>query len=493
HAGTQPGAQTFLPGEISVKPYNGSPVNAMPMRINVDGRPGVMALHQGQVAPSMLMPIPDPTFFVNKTTDPTPTAPIANACNNTSNVDLSSSCSLREAILKANATAGTDTIQLAAGTYTLTRGRIASPLYDAHDGTLNINDSVNIVGAVDGGGNATSIITWGTLTSGLTVDMVMAVNEDISILSDATASISNVVIQNGVNHGTHGNDGDGGCMEFDTGTSGNANLTFTNVTLTGCSTTKGNGAGIAIFNFTSPNNGLVTFTNSIVQNNSAVDSTAGVGAGGGGIWVSQNARASLTNTQVLTNKATQVNGTGKGIGGGIFTFTNTPNSRQTVIHNSKISGNKSAGFGSGIWNSVNLLVDQGTVISGNTAGTDGTNPVASQQGGGIYNNTSSNGCPGACNDKATLTKVTITGNTATGPGGGIYHGNLTGGGSLTINFSRLAGNTASSGTNLFEDHSVATVTNNWWGTNAAASTITNSGGTVTFDPLNLLTPTAHTG
>ncbi len=316
--------------------------------------------------------------------------------------------------------------------------------------------------------------------------MVMAVNEDINPITNATASISNLTLKFGHNNGAHGNDGDGGCMEFDTGSSGNANLTLTNVTLDSCSTTKGNGAGIAIFNFTLPNNGLVTFSNSIVQNNSAVDTTAGVGAGGGGIWVSQDSRASLTNTQILNNNATQVNGTGKGIGGGIFTFTNTPSSRQTVIHGGTISGNKSAGFGGGIFNSVNLLVDLGTVISGNTAGTDGTNPIAGQLGGGLYDNTSSNGCPGACTDTATLSKVTITGNTATASGGGIYHGNNTGGGSLTMSFSRLAGNSATSGSNLFEDHSVATVTNNWWGTNAAATTIASSAGTVTFDPFLVL-------
>jgi hypothetical protein len=380
-----------------------------------------------------------------------------------------------------------------AGTYTLTKGRsgVTVAVYDAQNGTLNINDSLNITGAVDGGGNPTSIITWGALTSGISVDMIMSVNEDINPLTNATVSISNVIFQNGVNHGQHGNDGDGGCMEFDTGTSGNANLTLTNVVLDTCSTTKGNGAGIAIFNFTAPANGLATFTNSTIQNSSAVDTTANVGAGGGGIWVSQDSRASLTNTKILNNKATQVNGTGKGIGGGIFTFTNTPNSRQTVIHGGAISGNQSAGFGGGIFNSVNLLIDQGTVISGNTAGTDGTNPVAGQHGGGLYDNTTSNGCPGACTDVATLSKVTITGNTASGSGGGIYHGNNTGGGSLTMSFSRLAGNSATtSGSNLFEDHSVATVTNNWWGTNAAATTITTSGGTTTFSPFIVLTHNA---
>jgi uncharacterized repeat protein (TIGR01451 family) len=494
HLDAQPGAQTFVPGQVSIKAYTGAPINALPIRINIDGRPGVLAIHQGEVAPSMLMPIPDPTFFPNRFDDIAPRG-TAVTCLNTTGVDGSGDCTLREAIIKANTPVGTtDNIVLQAGTYTLTRGRsgVTVAVYDAQNGTLNINDSLNITGAVDGSGNPTSIITWGALTSGISVDMIMSVNEDINPLTNATVSISNVIFQNGVNHGQHGNDGDGGCMEFDTGTSGNANLTLTNVVLDTCSTTKGNGAGIAIFNFTAPANGLATFTNSTIQNSSAVDTTANVGAGGGGIWVSQDSRASLTNTKILNNKATQVNGTGKGIGGGIFTFTNTPNSRQTVIHGGAISGNKSAGFGGGIFNSVNLLIDQGTVISGNTAGTDGTNPVAGQHGGGLYDNTTSNGCPGACTDVATLSKVTITGNTASGSGGGIYHGNNTGGGSLTMSFSRLAGNSATtSGSNLFEDHSVATVTNNWWGTNAAATTINTSGGTTTFSPFIVLTHNAN--
>ena len=66
------------------------------------------------------MPLPDPTFFPNRFDDPVPGA-VASTCNNVSNADTSSSCSLREAVRKANATAGTDTIKLAAGTYTLTQ------------------------------------------------------------------------------------------------------------------------------------------------------------------------------------------------------------------------------------------------------------------------------------------------------------------------------------------------------------------------------------
>jgi hypothetical protein len=313
HADVRPGAPT-LRGQVSIKPYTGSPINALPIRLNIDGRPGVLAIHQGEAAPSMLMPIPDPTFTVNRFDDPVPASPITGACNGVAN-----DCSLREAVLRANALAGTDTIQLAAGTYTLTRGRIASPAYDAVTGTLNINDSVNITGTVDGGGNPTSIITWGALTSGLSVDMVMAVNEDISILSNATASISNVVIQNGVNHGVHGNDGDGGCMEFDTGTSGNANLTLTNVIIQNGDTLQGGGGGLVAFNFLAHNNnGFVTISNSTIQNNSAVDTPSS--GPGGGIALSNDTRMVMTNSKVLNNNATQVIGDKNGQGGEIMAF-----------------------------------------------------------------------------------------------------------------------------------------------------------------------------
>ena len=82
------------------------------------------------------MPLPDPTFTVNRFDDPVPAfahiAMLAMAWLN--------DCSLREAIIKANATDGHryDPI-VPAGTYTLTQPRVAAPQYNALTGTLNIN------------------------------------------------------------------------------------------------------------------------------------------------------------------------------------------------------------------------------------------------------------------------------------------------------------------------------------------------------------------
>ena len=67
-------------------------VAALPQRVNVSGRSGVIYLKRGDVAPHVLAPH-DPPLFVNRLDDPAPASPISNACNNSSSTDTSSSCS----------------------------------------------------------------------------------------------------------------------------------------------------------------------------------------------------------------------------------------------------------------------------------------------------------------------------------------------------------------------------------------------------------------
>ena len=380
---------------------------------------------------------------------------------------------MREAVLRANALTGTDTIQLAAHTYTLTIGRVGTtvPVYDANHGTLNINDSVNITGTVDGAGNPTSIITWGTLTSGVSIDMIMAVNEDINPLTNATASISNVIFQGGVNHGQHANDGDGGCMEFDTGTNGTATLSLTNVTIQNCATTQGAGGGLVTFAFVNPaGGGTSTISNSIFQNNSAVDSVAGTE--GGGIAISAGSVTTITNSQVKNNTSNHVVSAQSGLGGGIALDASggtLGHFGSLTLHSSTISGNTAGGLGGGISDQgMSLTIDTGTVISGNTAGAANNGEL---DGGGLYLNNHTT-------DTVNISKVTITGNSAAGHGGAIHTGNASAfpsAGPTTISFSRLAGNSAGvAGSNLSNSGTTVTATNNWWGTNAAATTINTS-------------------
>ena len=369
-------------------------------------------------------------------------------------------------------------------------------------GTLNINDSLNITGSVDVNGNPTSIITWGTLTSGLSVDMIIAVNEDIPsatvpTTTNATASISNVILENATNHGSDdlNGDGDGGCMEFDTGTSGTATLDLTNVIIQNCATTVGDGGGLVTFDFVvRPGTGTVTISNSTIQNNSVSHGTAG--AEGGGLTISAGTLATISNSKVLNNNAILVAGGQAGQGGGLaLDASGTASGFGSVtINNSTISKNSAAGLGGGIANvGMSLIVGQGTVISGNHSGLG--NVVNAQDGGGVYVNTFVSGCPASCPNTVTFQNVTITGNTSTGNGGGISTGNagaFPAAGPLTITFSRLAGNTATGvGSNLKNGGTTVTATDNWWGTNAAATTInTTGGGTTTFDPFIVLTHNA---
>ena len=70
HPDLVPGASTFLPAQISSRPYSGSPIAAISTRLNIDGHPGVIALHSGQTVPSVMMPLPDPTAFTPRSVTP---------------------------------------------------------------------------------------------------------------------------------------------------------------------------------------------------------------------------------------------------------------------------------------------------------------------------------------------------------------------------------------------------------------------------------------
>ncbi|HEV2990309.1 MAG TPA: hypothetical protein VG759_17850, partial [Candidatus Angelobacter sp.] len=184
HANLEPGAASFKPGEQSIHAYSsGTPVAALSTRVGIDARPGLVMLNQGKLQPSIHSPLPDPTFTVNTTND----VVVANACAN----NVANSCSLREAIIEANATPGVDTIMVPAGTYTLTIPGIDESA--SLTGDLNITDGVNIVGA----GSSTTIIQAGTsATNG--IDRVLDINPNGSLPSFDT-SLSNLTIRFGRN------------------------------------------------------------------------------------------------------------------------------------------------------------------------------------------------------------------------------------------------------------------------------------------------------
>jgi uncharacterized repeat protein (TIGR01451 family) len=472
HANPAAGAATFVPGGVSVSPDSGSPIAAISIRVNVNALPGVVLLRQGQTAPIIAGPPPTHTYFVNisdnnATPDPTPGA-VGTICNNTSAADTSSDCSLREAVIKSNNDGGSNTIMVAAGFYSLTIGPPggADP-HNAQAGDLDILNTVSIVGDTPG----TSIV------SASNNDKFFSINPT-GALAGFNASISNLTLENGNNNYAAGSgDEHGGALDWNAGTDGNGNLIITNCVIDSNSTNDGNGGGIAIFDASGgAGNGAATINGGSIISNNTAHTGANTGQGGG-IYVGGGASLVMTGSQVSSNLASDT----AGQGGGIYLVPAAGPNGISAIHNSAISGNFANSDGGGIWNRRGLTLDQGSIISGNTAGGNG---------GGLWNN-------GVAGSATFLTKVTVTGNSATGNGGGIHLDSNHQQG-FTMNFSRIAGNTAALGSGFDTNASFPPspdLTDNWWGCNqgpstAPCDTVNDPNSVTTFDPWIVLSHTA---
>ena len=270
-------------------------------------------------------------------------------------------------------------------------------------------------------------------------------------------------------------------------------LTVTNSTLSANSAIDGGGG---IFNYS----GTLTVTNSILNANSAIDG-GGIGnfgtltvtnstlsansarSGGGGIYnrgnvtitsstlsvnTASNYGGGIDNdgTVTVTNSTLSANSVG-GVGGGIensgtLTVTNSTLSGNSAdrggaidnivlgtvtVTNSTLSGN-SASNGGGIDNLGNLAVT-GSTLNGNSASNDGGG-ISSSIGAQPFRvtvtnslltaNTAVNG-GGVLNEGTlTLTDSTLSGNSASSSGGGIYDYS----GALTLTYCTLSDNSASS-------------------------------------------------
>ncbi len=452
------------------------------------------------------------------------TAHAATITVNTTDDELNSDsdCSLREAIQAANtdtavdactAGSGADTIDLPAGTYTLS---IVGAGENANtSGDLDIASDLTITGA----GAAT------TTVDGAALDRVF------HILA-VTSEISGVTIQNG-SAGSGGGIFNTGTLTLNsstvsgnTGTNGGGMLNFGGTLTVNDSTVSGNtaqtGGGIR-------NEGTATLTNVTVSGNTATSFGGGIengengatltvtgstvsgntaGGEGGGIRNVGGGTASLTNVSVSGNSAL--------VGGGIsngatLTLTSTTVSANTAtfgggIHNadtatlidSTVSDNFTGGSGGGILNSGGTLSITGSTVSDNTAGAGGGGGIGSVDGtliladstvsgnttpsfgGGISSifgtmtltsstvsdNTAGSGGGIRNGGTATLTNVTVSGNNTAGFGGGIFSQ-----GTLTLNSSTVSGNMAVAGGGM---HSQGTLTLN--GSTISGNTTTAEGG-----------------
>ena len=278
------------------------------------------------------------TFTVTKTAD-------------TNDGSCNADCSLREAIIAANAAGGTNTIDLPAGTYTLTlaggdEDASATGDLDITHGSLTISGHGSDTTIIDGGG----------------IDRVFQI-----IGSSTHVTIHDVTIRNG---------------NLPTGKSGggilnNGVLTLNSVIVSGNTVngTASTDVGGGIDNGSGPGIGTLTITNSMISGNRADR--------GGGLFHTGSGTLTITDSTISGNTARA--------GGAMVSF------GPALIVNSTISGNTGSSNNGGIINDNAILTLINVTISGNSS--------RPGFGDGIFNTD---------NSSAALTNVTIIGNAGTG-------------------------------------------------------------------------------
>jgi IPT/TIG domain len=431
------------------------------------------------VIPTATNPAPTLTFNVNTSADTVDASPGDSIC-----ADSQGNCSVRAAVMESNASLAAGitqsvTISIPAGIYTLTIPGIDGS--NASTGHLDITAGpVSIVGA----SASTTIIQAGTSVNGAGIpngiDKVFSINPGGAFTGFDT-SISNVTIRYGLNISTF--NPFGGAFDWDAGTDGSGTLSITNCVIANNATVitdntltnLADGGGVALTNEV-PNpaqEGTITITGSVIQNNIAQDT-------GGGIFEG-SFPMTISNTQILSNQAVDSPGT-QGIGqsggqqtGGGLSISGPTVGHQTVIQNSTINQNSAGAQGGGIFTTAGVQITS-DVISGNHA---------AATGGGLFSNTIS--------ETTQVVGTNITQNSAGGDGGGIEVDNSTTGNSLTMSFNRVVGNTAVAGNGLNNISGAVTATDNWWGCNqgpaSTACDLINNTGTATFNPWIILTHT----
>jgi hypothetical protein len=329
--------------------------------------------------------------------------------DNTTACSGSTCPSLRSAVLASNAAGGTNTINVPAGQYTLTRTPTGSD--DGRTGDLHITANVTIAGAGAKAGGTTLIgdgdrifdisagavtLSGMTLTGGSTESAGGAVQDtgaalmlvqdaltsnhatltensggaiDVAPLGAAALTVRNTLFKSNTaaQGGSSGGGGFGGAISFEPGTTGNLTVTGSefdsNTAQSG--TTLGGGFGGAI-SFEPGGTGTLTITGSTFSANVAAGSS-GQGGFGGAISFEPGGGAStltVTNSTITGNQA----GGGSSFGGALDWEPGTGSSgtltQVTVTQNTA----STSGNGGGLSISGAPLTVRNSIVSGNTGG-----------------------------------------------------------------------------------------------------------------------------
>ncbi len=297
-------------------------------------------------------------------------------------------------------------------------------------GDLTINTSVLSGNSSFGSGGAV-VSTDGNLT-------IVGTGYDYSVLAGNTTNFSG---------------GNGGGISFSDNTTDGRTLSLSRVIISGNNAPAGAADGGGLFisgngSVTPGNMTQATVVDSVVSGNS----TTGSNSEGAGIFI-RDADVTLTGTVVSLNKSFGTNSKGAGIylSGGSLTIGNSPDNNSLVTQNSTygnyapgagianlggnvtlnqatISRNTTSGIdshGGGIYSTGGSLTLNETTVNDNSTAATGT------KGGGIFTDTNLTG-----SQTASIFNSTVSGNTATLRGGGIYNAD----GLLKITYSTITDN-----------------------------------------------------
>jgi len=467
---------------------SGGVAAAVAMRVSMDGRPGIVALHKNDPSLDITIPAADNTLYVTSTADAAPDSPNGTLCSN----PTITGCTLRDAVTFANTDAdentlngGSDTIFVPAGTYELTyqAGHLDSG--DNAETHLELYGPVTIIGS----GAASTII------DGDQNDMIFNVNPgpfgtyNQATYGDASyvtfdATLESLTLEKGENpnnpnktNPTGDENNLGGCI-FWTATGG-GNLSLSSVDIQNCTAQWGGGG--AIYAVGDQGDETLTLTNSTLSRNTTSES-------GGAINIAFPPVAlNATNATFSSNSASATLNTGDpgsadgGDDGGALFLTARPSgssTAQTVLDGVSIVSNAANGAGGGIssttgFNLENATIQQNSSVNGTSAGL--TNSPDGYNGGGVYVEVAS---PEVT---ASISSTNLLGNSAVSSGGGVAQGpeSIADGNTMTISLSRFYGNSSAAnpvsnglavgqpgtptGTTLVGQ---VTATDNWWGCNA---------------------------
>jgi len=295
------------------------------------------------------------SMVVTTTIDGTDALPGDGACETAPGSGV---CTLRAAVMEADALPGPDTMTLPAGTYTLSIFTDTEE-NDPSSGDLDITGALTIVGA-----GATTTV----------VDAAGGHDRAIQALDGSTLTVSGVTLRNGLAP-QPGLKGGGGIY------ASAAQVALDGVVLTHNTANDGGalyGQGT-----------LFTLTNT-----SLISNTAGFG---GGIYDELNSTVLITDSTIVDNAA-------RGAGAGIDNIGSA-----ATLNRVTLSANLGRFGGGGIFNAGVMGVTNSTISGNRVAPFGGAGGGA---GGGIYNDAAS---------ALTLANTTIAQNAATDPAGGIYN------------------------------------------------------------------------